>query len=345
VTDYALLLLPATNRVYAEAAPALAVGELGVFNERLFGGRLRDIGEERIAGVRYVRFSCDPLDERDVRALSFVSSVYALFEWANGVLRPVALAPLAIFEDDLMSIQKYQGKTNEHFTKLLLNVTVAGSAFAGELVERPMSILDPLCGRGTTLNQALVYGWDAAGVEFDEREVLAYEQFIGTYLKRKRVKHTLRTSAIRDARAIVGHRFEVELGATKEEYKAGVTRRLVVVSGDAARARDHFPAGKFDAIATDLPYGVQHGSVAGGQGLSRRPMDLLAAALPGWSALLKPGGAVGLAWNRHVAGREKVVELLAANGFGVLDSVPYLSFRHVVDQSITRDIVVARKPV
>ena len=79
MTDYVLLLLPATNRVYAEAAPALAVGELGVFNERVLGGRLQDIGEERIAGVRYVRFRCEPLDGRDVRLLSFVSAFYALF--------------------------------------------------------------------------------------------------------------------------------------------------------------------------------------------------------------------------------------------------------------------------
>ena len=341
--DYAFLLLPATNRVYAEAAVTLAVGELGVFNERMLDGRLRDLVEERIGGVRYICFAAEPLAEREVRLLSCLSSIYALFERSNGLLRPLELCPLARFDDDLLSIQKYQGKTNEHFTKLLLNVTLAATAFAGELLERKMHILDPLCGRGTTLNQALMYGWDAAGVELDERDVAAFEQFIGTYLKRKRIKHDLRTSALRESKQVVGRRFDVEIGVTKEEYKAGITLHLTALSADTTRAREHFRAGLFDAIVTDLPYGVRHGSVGGQHELSRRPLELLAAALPVWTDLVKPGGAIGLAWNRHVAGREKVVEVMTANGLEVAGSEPYLSFRHVVDQSITRDVVVGRK--
>ena len=41
--------------------------------------------------------------------------------------RRIALARL---DDDLITIPKYPGKTNEQFTKLLLNVTVLSSASA-----------------------------------------------------------------------------------------------------------------------------------------------------------------------------------------------------------------------
>ncbi len=39
------------------------------------------------------------------------------------------------YDDDLLTILKYPGKTNEQFTKLLLNVTLASSAFAGAALE------------------------------------------------------------------------------------------------------------------------------------------------------------------------------------------------------------------
>ena len=331
VTDYAFLLLPAMNRVYAEASAQLSIGELGVFNERLLDGRVRDIREERIGGVRYIRFSADRLEERDVRVLSNLSSLYALFEAEGELLRPVAAQPLDRFDDDLITIPKYQGKTNEHFTKLLLNVTVAST---GAMFDRKLFVLDPLCGRGTTMNQALMYGWDSAGIDIDARDIEAYEQFLVTYLKRKRIKHALQGG---------GKRFTIEIGATKDEYKAGQTIRVTAIRADTVTATEHFRAGTFDAVVTDLPYGVLHGSRTAQQELARRPLELLDAALPAWTKVLKGGGAIGIAWNRHVAGREKVVDLFAAHGLDVLQSEPYLSFRHTVDQSILRDVLVARK--
>lgn len=336
MTAYAFLLLPAMNRVYAGAAAQLSAGELGVFNEKLLDGRVQDIREERIGGVRYIRFSADQLEERDVRVLSNLSSLYALFEVEGGLLRPITAQPLDRFDDDLITIPKYQGKTNEHFTKLLMNVTIASIQFAGgSMFDRKLSVLDPLCGRGTTLNQALMYGWDSAGIDIDARDIEAYEQFLATYLKRKRIKHALQGSA---------KRFTVDIGATKEEYKAGQTIRVTAIRAGTTTAPEHFRAGTFDAIVTDLPYGVLHGSRTAQQDLARRPLELLAAALPGWIRVLKPGGAIGIAWNRHVAGREKVVDAFSVNGLEVLQSEPYLSFRHIVDQSITRDVLVARKP-
>ena len=41
-------------------------------------------------------------------------------------------------------------------------------------------MLDPLCGRGTTLNQALTYGYDAAGIDLDGKDFEAYSAFLQT---------------------------------------------------------------------------------------------------------------------------------------------------------------------
>jgi len=59
--------------------------------------------------------------------------------------------------------------------------------------------------------------------------------------------------------------------------------------------------------------------------------------------LLRPGGAMGIAWNVKVAGRPAALEILAGAGLDPLDDGPYLALEHRVDHSIRRDILVARK--
>jgi len=118
---------------------------------------------------------------------------------------------------------------------------------------------------------------------------------------------------------------------------------LTVLNADTTKSREFFRPATFDLVVTDAPYGVQHGSRAAAA-LSRSPTDLLADALPVWAELVRPGGAVGIAWNTYLARREQLARLLADNSFEVLDSPPYLGFAHRVDQAIHRDLIVARKP-
>jgi tRNA G10 N-methylase Trm11 len=333
----------------------------------------------------------------------------------------VELRRLDRFDDDLLTILKYPGKTNEQFTKLLLNVTLASSAFAGELSSpvaadlgaadigaaepaaadlggRRLAVLDPLCGRGTTLNQALRYGFDAYGADIDARDVEAYAVFIQRWLKDKRLKHRADFSPVRRDRKVVARRLTAEFAATKDEYKAGDVQRLEVVEAETTRIGEFFRAASADLVVADLPYGVQHGSHGshgshgtgrpggdraaprggdqapgrgdqtprrgdqaprggdearrggdrtagdGGRTLARSPLDLLRAAAPAWARALRPGGALGISWNTHVARREDAAAALADAGLEVLDSAAYRAFRHRVDQAITRDILVARKP-
>jgi hypothetical protein len=345
MTSYALLILPSANRVYAEAATALSQSELHVFNQSVLEGRLSEVSATVIGGVPYVTFTADgELGTRDAALLANLSSIYALFQIEGGLLRPVGLHRLDRFDDDLITIPKYQGKTNEQFTKLLLNVTLLASAFAGDFLDRKFAVIDPLCGRGTTLSQALMYGFDAAGVDLDQKDFEAYSAFIQTWLKRKRIKHHAEQGPVRRDRQVVGRRLQISLAAAKDDYKAGLTQRLDVLNGDTTRALEFFRPGTFDLVVADAPYGVQHGSRTAAKGLARSPLDLLAGAAPVWAGLLRSGGACGIAWNTLVARREAAAAILAGAGLDVIDSPGYLAFRHRVDQAILRDILVARKP-
>jgi SAM-dependent methyltransferase len=345
MNQYGLLILPSVNRVYAESSVELTRAELELFNQSVLGGKIGGTDTAAIGGVRYVTFEADGLDERDAAFLGNLSSVYALFEFVGDLLRPVELRRLDRYDDDLITIQKYAGKTNEQFTKLLLNATLLASAWAPEMLERRFRVLDPLCGRGTTLNHALMYGFDAAGIDIDQKDFEAYQAFILTWLKRKRIKHrVLESGPIRRERRVVGRRLRVELAPSKEDYKAGETQALDVVNADTTRSGEFFRPGTVDLVVADAPYGVQHGSRTAAEGLARDPLALLAKATPVWARLLRPGGALGISWNTYVASRDDAAKVLADAGLRVLESEPHLSLRHRVDQAIVRDVLVATKP-
>jgi SAM-dependent methyltransferase len=344
MAGYALLLLPSANRVYAAAASGLARAELELFGQAL-GGAIGGIAEATIGGVGYLTFEAPDLDAGAVALLSNLSAGYALFERAGDLLRPVVLQRLDRYDDDLITIQKYQGKTNEQFTKLLLNVTLLASSFAPGLLTRKLVVLDPLCGRGTTLNQALMYGYDAAGLDLDQKDFAAYRAFIQNWLQRKRLKHHVSYDGpVRRNGKVVGRRLQVSLAPGRDAWQAGATQQLDVVNADTAAAAEFFRPGSADVIVTDAPYGVHHGSRSAAAGLARGPLELLRQAVPGWAGVLRPGGAIGISWNTLVARREDAAAVLAAAGLEPLTQPPYLSFRHRVDQAIVRDILVARKP-
>ena len=67
-------------------------------------------------------------------------------------------------------------------------------------------------------------------------------------------------------------------------------------------------------------------------------------AIPIWRAALRPGGALGIAWNTLVARREQLAKLLTDSGLEVRDSTAYRAFEHRVDSSIERDLIVASLP-
>jgi SAM-dependent methyltransferase len=342
---YALLVLPSANRVYARAASALTVTELGVLGGTVLAGRLGEARPEQVAGVEYVTFEGD-LDPGALAHVANVSTAFAVFErTSEDAFKPVSLDRLDCLDDDLLTILKYQGKTNELFTKLLLNVTVLASQSAGRMLTDRLRVLDPLCGRGTTLNQVLMYGWHAAGVDRDPKDFDAYAAFLSRWLKDKRLKHTAATAKLRRDGKSLGRRFDVELASSKQAWSDGDTITLATALADTREVGEVFKAESFDAIVTDAPYGVQHGSHREDGGLQRRPPELLAAALPGWVRVLRPGGAVGIAVNTRTCPRDQALMLLSDAGLQPHDDPAYRGFEHRVDQAIVRDLVVGTKRV
>jgi hypothetical protein len=336
VITYALLIAPSANRVYADASIRLSQAELAVFGATVLDAKLADIRTLSLAGVEYVGFAApEPgLSERDIAHLSNLSSAYALFELTGDLLRPVQLHPLAHFDDDLLTIQKYSGKTNEQFTKLLLNVTLLASSYAPKMLDGHLVVLDPLSGRGTTLNQALMYGYDTIGIDTDGKDFDIYSSFLRTWLKRKRIKHRAEIAPVRKEKKTLARRFSVEIDGSQ---------KLVAYHADSTQAREFLKGGIADVIVADLPYGVAHGSRTSKEGLSRSPLHLLRAAVPVWSQLIQPGGTIGVSYNTHVAPRADVAGIFADNGFRIREGDGYDDLEHWVDQSINRDVLVARK--
>src|SRR5215469_283146 len=249
MTRYALLILPSANRVYTEAATSLAAAELAVFSDSVLSGAASAAEVTRRGGVPYLEFEADPLRPEDSAFLANISSLYALFEVTGGFLSPVELTRLDHYDDDLITIQKYQGKTNEQFTKLLLNVTLLSSAFAAELLTRKLTVLDPLCGRGTTLNQALMYGYDAAGIDIDQQDFAAYRAFLQTWLQRKRLKHRVGYDGpVRRNGKVVARRLQVMMAPDRDAWKTGATQLLDVVNADTAAAAEFFRPAAADVV-------------------------------------------------------------------------------------------------
>jgi hypothetical protein len=325
----AILTLPATNRVYGRDAARLVVAELALVAPSLHA----DIGTpgiEVIGGVEYVVCDVPEVDEHDRFILSNLSGTYALFAMGGGSLRPLPVARLEYFQSDLISIQRYAGKTNEQFTHLLVNVAVAASSAAQERAGGglPVRLFDPLAGRGTTLNRGLMYGFDVAGVDLDGPDFEAYRNFLTTYLKDNRISHKLQEAKVRKGERAGSRRFTL---------RVGYSQIVDVVKDDTAYAAEHFGARSFDVLAADLPYGVQHGSTAGGE-LARSPQELLASALPGWRRLLRSGAGVALSWNTRTLPRDALESQLQQAGFSVVDAS---ALDHKVDRAVTRGVVVA----
>ncbi|HEX2143352.1 MAG TPA: hypothetical protein VHG10_02475 [Glycomyces sp.] len=341
--QYAILLSPSANRVYARTAARMAANEIRVFSAHTLDGRIEDVEETSFGGVPYLAFRSDSLTERDLRLLANLSSLYALFAVRGAMLEPIAVKRLDRYEDDLISILKYVGKTNEQFTKLLLNVTAAVALPPDRILGGGVKVLDPMCGRGTTLNQAAMYGWDAFGVEVDKRDFEAYGAFAQRWLKDKRLKHKAVTSRVkRDGRG-VGQRTRVEFAATKEQFRANDLQVLEIVNADTQRSGEIFKKRAFDLIVTDAPYGVQHAAVKDTRALTRKPTEVLEVAIPVWGDLLKPGGAMGISWNTYTNSRDELAAMLEEAGLEVMDDDPFRDFEHRVDMAINRDLIVARK--
>lgn len=343
-----VLLSPSANHVYREATPELARAELLVTSPATV-----HVEPCTIAGVDYLCLECESID---AELLARQSAVFAAFERVGDLLRPIGLPSVEVMDSDLLTIPKYQGRTNEMFTRLLLHVTTSQVSTG-----RPrLTVLDPLAGRGTTLLAAWTLGLDACGVEIDERAVDQFEAYLKAYLRRKKLKHAATSSPVRRDGRTLGRRFDAQVrpGETTHGHPGvpgAPEMSLTMFSGDTGDSAALFGRKRFDAIVTDAPYGVVHGSTRraapttrstdnSSGGRDRSPGELLARAVPVWASQLRPGGALGVSWNTFGLARSDFARICTSSGLDVRDEGPWLQFSHRVDSAIRRDIMVAVRP-
>ncbi|EPH03259.1 hypothetical protein HMPREF1531_01318 [Propionibacterium sp. oral taxon 192 str. F0372] len=337
-----MMLNPSVNHVYRSQAAELAAAELAVTAD--FAS---DIAPEALGAGVGLRFSAEEIDEL---VLAQQSSHMVTFERAGELLRPLDIRSANVMDDDLLTIPKYQGKTNEAFTRMLLHLTLSWVDRPG-----PLDVLDPMTGRGTTLLAAWTAGHNGYGVEVNGKAFDAMTSYLKTYLRTKRLKHSAEVTPVRREGRSVGRRFDAEVrlaeATSRTPARPGMpTLAMTVFTGDTRDSAALFGKKRFDAIVTDAPYGVVHGAATdrsqrgarrcAAPSRERRPGDLLAEAIPVWRRQLKPGGALGIAWNTLTLPRAELVSMITDAGLTVVEGEQW-QFAHRVDSSIRRDLLVA----
>lgn len=331
---YWILPHPGANAVFFDASEKLSLAELALCLRTL----QTPCGEVRAQtrwGVRWYGFETEtPLPQSDVERLKDLSSLYALFSQEGELLRPIDVETSAPFGEDLSAILKYTGKTNALFTRLMLHIAEMSleNRPAG-----PIRLLDPVAGKGTTLFEGLMRGWNVSGVEIVHKAAHESAIYFQKYLETEKWKHKLQKIKSHGAPT-----WKLVFARDKEGLKANPGQWLMI-AGDSRNAEDYFGKAVFDLVVGDLPYGVAHGNVSGGPSPSRNPTGLLRACLPAWRNVLRKSGVLALSWNTFVLSTVDMVALLESNGFSCLRDAPYDGLMHRVDASILRDIVVARK--
>ncbi len=345
---YAILLNPGHNRVYFEASKKLSLIEFQVAKENL-STEIIKFSKEEISGVDYITFeSKEKLIEADIILISRLSFTYAIFMITNLdddiCLKPIYKHSSYYFNEDLSMILKYSGKTNELFTRLMLNIALMTYS-KGREEKETLLLLDPVCGKGTSLYEALMLGISAYGIDISNKSIHDSHIYFKKYLEIGKYKHTLHIEKVSDpARKARGNRISFEFAKNKDDKKSGNILNLELIDGDSKYADVFFKKNMFHIIMGDLPYGVQHGSkVLSAEEFTRNPNEFLINCLPAWIKVLKPGGVLILSWNSFVLKRSSMEKILKEKGLELsLNDDPH-AFSHRVDQAINRDIVVAIK--
>jgi len=192
-----------------------------------------------------------------------------------------------------------------------------------------------------------VCGYDVAGIDINKKSVFEACGFFKKFLEKEKYKHHVtKIKGSRKNKQEASDSQEFEFAATKNEYKdAGTRKKLTFVCGDTLNANRIFKKNTFHMIVGDLPYGIAHGNISKqtSPSPSRNPVHLLSDCLPEWYKVLKKHGVLVLSWNTFLLSREDFAGLLNQNKFTVFSETPYEQFEHRVDQSIKRDVIIAKK--
>lgn len=346
MNKYALLINPGHNRVYYKSSQQLSELEFEI-SAKSMECIPSEIKGEFIAGIYYLTFESEKeLSESDLIVISRLSFVFALFkveETKGNILRPVEIPNTKLTDENLSGILKYTGKTNELFTRMMINVAVSS---CGCIENGKVQLLDPIAGKGTTLFEGVTMGYDCFGIEIGDKAVNESFHYFKKYLETEKFKHE--ASIIKQSgenKSFTAKRYSIELAKLKSDFKNNKQIHWEMISGNSVYADKYFKKNSFDVIVGDLPYGVQHGNVTNEKqtSITRSPKDLVKICLPAWKNVLKKNGVIVLAWNTFVFSKKEFSEIFEKEGFEILSEGAYSKFEHRVDSSIKRDIIVAKK--
>jgi hypothetical protein len=323
-------IAPQRSTQYAALASALAGPELRLSP---LGGAIGEPREVTLAGQPYLLLDVPggltPAQEQALWQMGATSEFFWFYEEVGGVLGPF-LQPLTPawtppFPPELVEARRYRGKTNELFSRVLINV--ARWAHSGA----PTTLLDPLMGGGTFLFVALQLGLNALGIERGRADVESTDTFLGRFLQEARVRHTRRAERVPGGRRTI---YAIEVPSLDRSLTA------VLAHGDALEAPrllGQLPRTlRPDLVVADLPYGIQHaGELA----------TLLTDGLAAWHEFAAPDAVLALAWDATQSARaEMVARVERAGRWEALRGGAWEQLAHPVDRAIKRrDVLVARR--
>ncbi|MBQ8555561.1 MAG: hypothetical protein IJ438_06785 [Clostridia bacterium] len=329
-------LTPHANIRYREAQLKLGQAELQCLLQGV--GLSAPVAPLRIGGVTFLTFEADALTPAQLSALSRHSAALMICERVGDMLRPLEKDDHNYLTEDLAEVLKYKGKTSAVFTHMMLNCAIAASDFFA--LDTPLTVLDPMCGKGTTCFVALQQGMNAAGVDIDRRDLKESADYFERYLQYHRMKHRLDQGS-RTVRKHAVPEAIYTTADTREHFREGDTRTLSLFLADTGLTGDLMKKTPAHVIVSDLPYGVQHAPQDGRR--TESFTQLMKRVLPAWHAALRKGGALALSFNVLTLKKDVLAELLTGAGFTVMTQEPYADFEHFVEQAVTRDFIVARK--
>jgi SAM-dependent methyltransferase len=295
-----------------------------------------DVRVESFGGADFLSFECRELSPEELSFLSGHSSVLFLSERQGGLLRPLSFSSPDYLEEDLPEVLKYKGKTSAAFTRLMLNMALSLTDCVSS--PSPVTVLDPLCGKGTACFCAIQRGMNAIGLDIDQKAVREAGDYFARWLKFHLLKHSVRSLSETVGKASLPVT-EFVFADSKEHYLEGDTRFLRLAVGDSSCADALCRRSPARVILADLPYGVQHAPQFG-----RRPesfRQLLSRVLPRWKKALVPGGALAVSFNTLTFPTQQVLDIVVSSGFTPCEGELFSHLRHEVEQAVVRDVVFA----
>ena len=299
-----------------------------------------EISANQIGRTFFLSFECSrELNETELSFLSRHSSVGLMAEQHGALLKPISARIPDYLQEDLPEILKYKGKTGVPFTRFMVNTALSLSSFAHSC--DPVTLLDPLCGRGTSLFCALQYGMNAVGLDQDKKSIQEADTYFGRYLKTYRLKHT-RSAASETMNSRSLPVISYIFSDTREHARTGDTRILRLACGDASLAPVLVRRTPAHVLVADLPYGIQHAP----RETDSRPetfQTLLRRCTPRWDESILPGGAVALSFNEYTLPAKDLLNILEDAGFEPLQDGLLGDLRHEVEQAVSRNVIFALK--